>query len=64
MVVEDLLDDRDDLFWCGIFAGRADEAAVAEGFEVRDLAGGVEGGEFFHGFWEGDVPGVDEFGFG
>jgi hypothetical protein len=59
---DELFDDGDDLVWGWIWAGRGDEAAVAEGFEVWDLARGVEGDEFFHRFWEGQVEGVDEFG--
>jgi hypothetical protein len=52
-------DDWDDFGRGWVWARDADLAAIAEGFEVRSLAGRIEGGEFVHGFWEGDVPGVD-----
>ena len=62
VVGEELFDDGDDLGGGWIWAGCADVAAVAEGFEVGNFAGRVEGGEFGHGFWEGEVESVDEFG--
>jgi hypothetical protein len=62
VVVEASFDDRDDLDWRWVWARGVDLAAVAEGFEVGDFAGGVEGGQFGQGFWEGNVPGVDHLG--
>ena len=62
VMVEALLDDGDDLFGCWVFAWGVDEAAITEGFEVRNFAGGVEGGEFGEGFGEGEEHGVEDFG--
>ena len=59
-MVEAGLDDGNDLGGRWGFAWGVDLAAVAEGFEVRDFAGGVQDVEFGQGFWEGDVPGVDD----
>jgi len=58
---EALFDDGDDFEWGRVWAGCGDAAAVAEGFEVWNFAGGVEGGEFFDGFWKWDLEGVDDF---
>ena len=58
---ESVFDDGDDLFGRWVGAGGGDVAAVAEGFEVRDFAGGVEGGEFGEGFGEGNVEWVEVF---
>jgi hypothetical protein len=54
-------DDWDDFGRGWVWARDADLAPVAEGFEVRDGAGGIEGVEFLDGFWEWDVKCVDEF---
>lgn len=57
--VEALLDDGDEFGWCWIWIWEGDEAAIAEGFEVRDFAGGIEGGEVGEVFWEGNLKYVD-----
>ena len=56
---ESVLDDGDDLFGGGMGARCVDGAAIAEGFEVGKLAGGVEGGEFGEGFGKWDVENVE-----
>ena len=59
-----MIDNWNDFGGRGVFAGGVDLAAVAEGFEVRDFARGVEGVEFGEGFGEGNVPCVDDPGGG
>src|SRR5947208_277685 len=58
---EALLDEREDFLWSWIVARDVNTAPIAEGFQERDLAGGVQEGEFLHGFGEFDFKWVVEF---
>ena len=59
MVGEDALEVWKNLEGRGVCIWDVNAEEVAARFEVGNLAGGIEGGEFLHGFWKWDFESLD-----